>query len=222
MRLLAAILFVIAWSCAGRAEEGSTVPIVYLGLAPKPQPSTLLEPAPADEGLQGARLAIGDNETTGRFTGQHFALQENIAPNPAAAVEAAKQALAQGRKLLVTDLPAETLLAVADLPGAKDALLLDATSEDDALRGAQCRRNVLHLLPSDAMRADALMQYLTVKRWRDILLVTGPTDADRKLGDALRRSARKFQLRLAADKPWQFKPGAQRTDTGHVGIAGMT
>jgi ABC transporter substrate binding protein (PQQ-dependent alcohol dehydrogenase system) len=96
--------------------------------------------------------------------------------------------------------------------------LLDATSEDDALRGPDCRANVLHLLPSRAMLADALMQFLAVKRWRDLLLVTGSTDADHLTADAFRRSARKFQLHIVADKAWNFVAGAQRTDTGHVTI----
>ena len=127
--------------------------------------------------------------------------------------------LTAGQRVIVTDLPPPLLLRVADLPEARDAVLLDATQDDDALRGANCRRTVLHLLPSRAMLADALMQYLAVKRWRSILLVQGTADADRAYADALRRSARKFGLRLAADKPWTYQPGAQRTDTGHMGTA---
>ena len=46
-----------------------------------------------------------------------------------------------------------------------------------------------------------------------------PAEADRAYAEALRRSARKFQVRIVADKPWTFEPGAQRTDTGHVSIA---
>jgi ABC transporter substrate binding protein (PQQ-dependent alcohol dehydrogenase system) len=192
---------------------------VYLALAPQhTQPATLLDPVPTDEGLQGARLGLADDQTTGTFTGQHFTLKESVQPDADAAVAAARSLLAAGNRVFVTDLPAPVLLRVADLPEAKDAVLLDATSADDSLRGQDCRNTVLHLLPSRAMLADALMQYLAVKRWRDLLLVTGPTEADHAMADAFRRSARKFQLRIVADKPWTFKPGAQRTDTGHVSI----
>ena len=68
------------------------------------------------------------------------------------------------------------------------------------------------------MLADALMQYLAVKKWRSLLLVTGPHEDDRAYADALRRSARKFQLHVVDDKPWTFVPGAKRTDTGHFAI----
>lgn len=197
----------------------TTIQITYIGVpTAHPQPSTVLDKLPADESLLGARLGLADDQTTGTFLKQKFAMAENVTPDADAAIAAAQTALAAGTRIIVASLPAAALLRIADLPEAHDAIILDAASEDDALRGADCRRNVLHLLPSRAMRADALMQYLAVKRWRDILLVSGPTDDDRKLADAFRRSARKFQLRITADKPWTFKPGAQRTDTGHVSI----
>jgi ABC transporter substrate binding protein (PQQ-dependent alcohol dehydrogenase system) len=50
------------------------------------------------------------------------------------------------------------------------------------------------------------------------MLVTGPADADKAYGEAMRRSAGKFRLRLVADKPWTYQPGAKRTDSGHFAI----
>jgi len=196
------------------------VAIGYLALVPpRTVPLTLLDPPPTDEGVQGARVALQDNQTTGRFLNQGYTLHEALVPDEAGVLTAARAMLTAGQRVIVTDLPPPLLLRVADLPEARDAVLLDATQDDDALRGANCRRTVLHLLPSRAMLADALMQYLAVKRWRSILLVQGTADADRAYADALRRSARKFGLRLAADKPWTYQPGAQRTDTGHMGTA---
>ena len=197
-----------------------TVEIGYLALVPpRTAPLTLLDPPPTDDGVQGARVALQDNQTTGRFLNQAYTLHEALLPDEAGVLPAARAMLAAGQRVIVTDLPPLLLLRVADLPEAQGATLLDATQDDDALRGANCRRAVLHMLPSRAMLADALMQYLAVKRWRSILLVQGTADADRAYADALRRSARKFGLRLAADKPWTFQPGAQRTDTGHMGTA---
>jgi ABC transporter substrate binding protein (PQQ-dependent alcohol dehydrogenase system) len=68
------------------------------------------------------------------------------------------------------------------------------------------------------MLADALMQYLTVKKWQKLLLVVGPDPADKAYGEALRRAARKFRLQIVQDKDWTYDPGAQRTDTGHYSI----
>ncbi|HYZ64122.1 MAG TPA: ABC transporter substrate-binding protein [Acetobacteraceae bacterium] len=216
---LAASILAACWAHPALPAEPVTVTIGYLALArARTQPATLLDPAPTDEGVQGARLGLADDQTTGRFTLQRFTLREEAQPDADAVLAAARALLASGQRVIVTDLPAPLLLQVADLAEARDAVLLDATSADDALRGDACRKNVLHLLPSRAMLADALMQYLAVKGWRNLLLVTGPDDADRALADAFRRSARKFQLKIAADKNWTFEPGAQRTDTGHVTI----
>jgi len=44
------------------------VAIGYLALVPpRTVPLTLLDPPPTDEGVQGARVALQDNQTTGRF-----------------------------------------------------------------------------------------------------------------------------------------------------------
>ncbi len=214
-----ALLLASLLATSAMAAEPVTVGIGYLALTPKRvSPQVVLDPPLTDEGVQGARLALADDQTTGRFLNQSYALHEALQPDADAVLSAARAMLAGGERVIVTDLPAPLLLQVADLPEARDATLLDATSEDDSLRGAGCRARVLHMLPSRAMLADALMQYLAVKRWRNVLLVQGQAEADAAYADALRRSARKFQLRIVADKPWTFEPGAQRTDTGHVTI----
>jgi ABC transporter substrate binding protein (PQQ-dependent alcohol dehydrogenase system) len=216
---LACLIVGLALPFAARAADPAEMPVVWLQLAAKQQlPSTMLAPPPADEGVLGARVALADNATTGRFTGQAWTLEEHAAPDEAGVLEAARAALAAGRRLIVADLPAPLLLKVADLPEAKDALLLDAVDTDDSLRAEDCRRNVLHLLPSRAMLADALMQYLTVKGWTRILLAIGPQQADQLLGAAFRGAAKKFRVRIVEEKPWTFVEGARRSDTGHFAI----
>jgi ABC transporter substrate binding protein (PQQ-dependent alcohol dehydrogenase system) len=231
LRLLAALLLAAAGTLlspmvAGRAAaqqapaaEQAPIEITWLALAQKRTvPSTFLDQPPADEGVQGARVALADNMTTGRFTGQNYKLDEITAPDAAKVLDAFRTAAGQGKRLFVTDLPADLLVQVADLPEAKDALIIDATDTDDSLRAEKCRRNVLHTLPSRAMLADALMQYLVIKNWRNILLVVGREPEDIAFGDALRNSAKKFRLKVVADKPWTFVAGARRTDTGHFAI----
>ena len=100
--IVAALLLTTTWAAAA---EPVTVPVVYLALAPQhTQPKTLLDPVPTDKGLQGARLGLADDQTTGAFTGQHFVLQESVLPDADAAVAAAKT-LAGGRQPRVRDRP---------------------------------------------------------------------------------------------------------------------
>lgn len=208
-----------AMPAAAQAPK-AIVGILYLALAtPHPAASTsLLPPPPSEEGVQGARLGLVEATATGRFLGIAYDMQEAAKPDEAAVLDAARTAIAAGRRMLVVDLPAALLLKLADLPEAKDAVILDVATSDDALRGADCRRNVLHVAPSRAMLADALLQYLVTKDWRRIFLLTGRTSADRLYADALRRSARKFQVKVAADREWSFNPAAQQADTGHYQI----
>jgi ABC transporter substrate binding protein (PQQ-dependent alcohol dehydrogenase system) len=198
------------------APASPPIEIDYLGLTVERtlQFSYLDQPS-ADDGIQGARVALTDNQTTGQFLGQTFHLTEDVAPDAAGAVEAFKKRAAAGTKLFVIDLPAPILLQVADLPEAKDVTLIDATTHDDALRAESCRRNVLHTSPSRAMLADALMQYMVTKKWGSIALVIGGDPADKAYADAIRNAARKFRVKIVKEIPWTFDPGSRRTDTGH-------
>jgi ABC transporter substrate binding protein (PQQ-dependent alcohol dehydrogenase system) len=203
----------LPWRGARAADE---IGIVYLGLnTPRHVASTLLDLPPADPGLKGALLAVADTNTTGRFTNQHYSLEVE-APGDAASLQAAfARALAAGKKLFVANLPADLLLKLADTPGAASAVILDATSSDDRLRQADCRANLLHILPSRAMLADALMQYLVSKSWSRIMLLTGRDPEDALYADAIRHAAEKFQITIRADRPWTFNAAAQQADTGH-------
>jgi ABC transporter substrate binding protein (PQQ-dependent alcohol dehydrogenase system) len=222
--LLALSLFAttLPGSAAGAADEAApaALRIGFLSVAVKqPAPEPYLDPPPADEGVAGARLGIDDDNTTGRFTGQQFALEEEMVPAEGDVAAGFRRLVGSGIRLVVTDLPKAALLAIADLPDAKDVLLLDAGTEDDELRAEKCRANVLHTLPSRAMLADGLVQYLVAKQWRRVLLVVGPTEADGAYAAAVKRAITKFQAKLVDEKPWTYQPGARRSDTGHYSIA---
>jgi ABC transporter substrate binding protein (PQQ-dependent alcohol dehydrogenase system) len=212
------IAFSIAAASDARAG-GETVQIGWLSQATKRVlPLSYLDQPPQDEGIQGARLGIADNETTGHFTGQSFSLVESTLPE-AGQINAGFRALTEkGIRLVVTDLAAPELLSVAGLPEGAGVTFFDTAAADDRLRGEDCRANILHLPPSRAMLADALVQYLVAKHWQNVLLVVGHGDGDREFAADIRHAAQKFQARIVQEKPWTFVPGARRTDTGHFAI----
>ena len=219
-RILLAILIVVMTApIAGVRAEGQTVKIGWLSQTMKRTlPLGYLDQPPQDEGIQGARLAIADNNTTGQFTGQSFQLVESVAPEDGDPAGAFRVLMARGVRLVVTDIDAQQLLTIAALPDAAHVTLFDSGAADDRLRGVDCRANILHLLPSRAMLADALVQYLVVKRWINLLLVVGHSDGDKEFAADIRHAALKFQAHIVEDKPWTFVPGARRTDTGHFAI----
>ena len=221
IRLLLGILIVAAAVLAPMASRAGveTVQIGWLSRAVKRTlPLSYLDQPPQDEGIQGARLGIADNDTTGHFTGQSFTLTEAIVPEDRDVAVGFRELAAKGIRLVVTDLAAPELLSVAGLPEATGTTFFNAGTADDRLRGEDCRANILHLLPSRAMLADALVQYLVVKRWQGLLLVVGRGGGDREFADDIRHAALKFQARIVQEKPWTFVPGARRTDTGHFAI----
>jgi ABC transporter substrate binding protein (PQQ-dependent alcohol dehydrogenase system) len=216
--LLLASLIIIAVSADARAE-GQAVRIGWLSQAVKQTlPLSYLDQPPEDEGVQGARLGIADDNTTGHFTGQSFELVESLAPEDGDLAAVFRDLAAKGVRLVVTDLAAPELLAVAGLPEAATATIFNTAAADDRLRGEDCRANILHLLPSRAMLADALVQYLVVKNWTSLFLVVGHTEGDREFAADIRHAAKKFGARITLEKPWTFVPGARRTDTGHFAI----
>src|SRR5438105_3740380 len=79
--MLSLVMGLSAVAATDVCAEEQAVKIGWLSqTANRTVPHTYLDQPPADEGIQGARLAIADNNTTGRFTGQSFELVERLAP----------------------------------------------------------------------------------------------------------------------------------------------
>jgi ABC transporter substrate binding protein (PQQ-dependent alcohol dehydrogenase system) len=180
-------------------------------------PISPLDVRPPDDGIAGARLAINDNNTTGRFLGQEFTLTVVQNSNAAELIADAKTQVDAGASFIIADASAQTLLALADAMKGRDALILNAGASDDRLREQDCRPNVVHTAPSRAMLADALAQYLRWKRWQRWFLVYGTEPGDEAFADALRRSAKRFGLKIVEERQFKDDVGS-RADGGHEQI----
>ena len=191
------------------------VAIGYLSEAiAEPAPLSLVEVVATDKGVAGAKLAIDDNQTTGRFLNQSYELKEQSVPAGGDLKAGLDALLGQGVKLIVTDLTAKRMLELADLPEAKDVLIFNIRAEDDNLRIADCRANVFNVVPSYAMKADALAEYLAVKKWTRWVLISGKYDADKAFAAALRRAAKKFGSKIVEERAYAYDAGSRRSDTG--------
>ena len=184
-------------------------------IVPPPPVLSNLEEVPEDEGLAGAELGMQDNSTTGRFMKHEYVLEKRIVEEDGDLAAAARELLAQ-TPFLVVKAPAADLLALADLPEAKEAIIFNAGAADDELRDAQCRANLLHTLPSRAMLADALAQFAVKKRWTRWVMIHGEAEADKALAAAFRKSAAKFRVELLAEKLWAFDADMRRNAAQEV------
>lgn len=177
-------------------------------------PLSLLDMPPADDGVGGAKLAIADNNTTGRFLNQEFSLDVVESGKPDELIAEVKKRVEAGIGFIVTDVSADTLIALADAVNGKDALILNASAPDDRLRNEDCRANVKHTAPSRAMLTDALGQYLAWKQWRKIFLVLGPQPEDKLYAEAFRRTAKRYGLKIVEEREFTYEPGSRRADGG--------
>jgi ABC transporter substrate binding protein (PQQ-dependent alcohol dehydrogenase system) len=214
--LVASFLFVAVLPAV--PANALDVKIGYLGSAEKIETISLIEMPAANDGLAGAQLAIDDNNTTGKFLNQSFALEQVLVKSdddPAAAV----QKLADnGVSLIVADLPADSLLKAAAAGRERGVVFFNSGAIDDRLRQEDCRANVIHTAPSRAMLADALAQYLVWKHWTRWLLVVGSHQPDQLFADALRRSAERFGAHIVQEREFKDTGGARRTDSGLVQV----
>jgi len=174
---------------------------------------SLVEQPAQNDGIAGARLAIEDNNTTGKFLNQHFTLDEVRLKDGEDAAKAAS-ALADHDGFIILDLPADELLKVADTLRDRGKVLFNAGSIDDRLREQDCRANVIHVAPTRSMLADGLAQYLVWKQWKRWLLVVGSHDNDKLYADAFRRAATRFGAKIVQERTFEDTGGARRTDSG--------
>jgi ABC transporter substrate binding protein (PQQ-dependent alcohol dehydrogenase system) len=212
--LVGLVIGLSALGSSALAADPVEIGIGYLRRAGvKPTLSLIEEPA-ANDGIAGARLAIDDNNTTGKFLNQNFTLDE-LRLGPGDDATAAARALTDRNiAFIIADLPADAMLKAADAIRDRGTVLLNVGAIDDRLREADCRANVIHVAPTRSMLADALAQYLVWKQWKRWLMVVGSHEDDKLYAEALRRAASRFGAKIVQERIFEDTGGARRTDSG--------
>jgi ABC transporter substrate binding protein (PQQ-dependent alcohol dehydrogenase system) len=194
------------------------IKIGYLGRAEKRVTISLVDLPPDNDGVAGVRLALDDNNTTGKFLHQHFSLEEVRIKEGDDPIAVVSRLADGGISLFIADLSADALVKVADAGRPRGLVFFNAGAVDDRLREEDCRPNVIHSAPTRSMLADALAQYLVVKRWRRWLLIVGSHDSDKLYAEALRRAAVRFGAKIVQERVFEDTGGARRTDSGLVQV----
>ena len=149
----------------------------------------------------GAEAALRESRLVGRALGLKLRLERAEAATPTELAAAARKLRDEtGIRFFAVDADADALLALADALHDDGVLLFNVSETADRLRRADCRANLMHVIPSLSMLSDALAQYLVLRNWRRVLLLRGEQPADAELAAAFERSAAKFGLRIAAAK----------------------
>jgi ABC transporter substrate binding protein (PQQ-dependent alcohol dehydrogenase system) len=129
--------------------------------------------------------------------------------NAADAKAAAQKAEKAGALALLTDLNAESTLAVAD---AVKLPVLNLSAASDRLRQQDCRARLYHVGPSEHMRADALAQTLVSRKWSQVLLLTGPSPADAERAAVVQAALKRYGLKVTATKPFKLSGDPRERD----------
>jgi ABC transporter substrate binding protein (PQQ-dependent alcohol dehydrogenase system) len=161
---------------------------------------------PLSEGLE---VALEEAKFELEAAGAEVAL----AAAPAASIEAARAAAVAAEKngaaVLLTDLPAEWTLAVAD---AVKLPVLNLGDASDRLRQQDCRARMFHLVPSERMRSDALAQTLVSRKWSKLLLLVGGSPQDALRAATAQASIKRYGLQVVASKPFKLSADPRERD----------
>jgi ABC transporter substrate binding protein (PQQ-dependent alcohol dehydrogenase system) len=164
---------------------------------------------PGGPASEGVLVALKEAAFELDAAASKLSLSVVAAATPQAARAAAVAAEKAGAVALLADLPAADLLAAAD---AVKLPVINVGQPDDRLREADCRRNLLHTLPSERMRADAMAQALVARRWAKVLLLVGPTAEDRTRGATASAALRRFGLSLVETRSFKLSADPRERD----------
>lgn len=203
-----------------QAQEAETITVGFLDLERDPdrEPLSVIQPVPEEEGLEGARLAIDDNNASAQFLGQEFRLVEAIVARDGDVGEGLESLVEQGAEWIVSGLPRDALETLMEHEALGERIVFNAGAPDDALRGEACRANLYHTTPSRRMLADALAQFLGYKEWQKWALVYGNTDEDRLMAEAFRDAANRFGHAIVDEEMWPHDPMSRRAEGGFHAI----
>src|SRR5260370_41835770 len=113
LRLLLGICALIAFGGAGLSDQSLEIKIGYLRQAPSKIRISLIDIPAGNDGLAGAQLATEDDNATGRFFKQRYALVDKLLGEGADPVAAMNALADQGASFIVTSLEPARLLELA-------------------------------------------------------------------------------------------------------------
>ncbi|MFQ3236421.1 MAG: ABC transporter substrate binding protein (PQQ-dependent alcohol dehydrogenase system), partial [Paraglaciecola sp.] len=177
---------------------------------------------PEDSGYQGAKLAIKDSNTTGKFLQQEFILNYFEFNAQHVLLDKIKERYGAGEYIFFLDVPENVLIKVDIWAQGKAVLLFNVSESADNLRYKKCLKSVLHTIPSYGMKSDALAQWLVKRRLQDILLVKGMSSEDEAISTSFKRSVKRFGLTIIDEKVWDFATDLRRSTQQEIPLFTQT
>lgn len=164
-----------------------------------------------NKAVDAVRMAVKELNRLGRYYRVRFKLAEAQGGDGKTLLAGLEGLSRRHIRFVIADLPGELLRRVVEATANRDLLLFNVAAIDDDLRGKACAAQLFHVIPSRAMLADGLAQYLMKRNWRRWLLIVGPRPRDRAFRKALERAARRFGAVIVDTRVWKDNADMRRS-----------
>ena len=151
--------------------------------------------------LAGAKLGLKDIKPFQRMAKVKFRLMEMRIKNiDSAADDILNHINKNNIRIVLLDFPASELLNIVNKISNLNIAVINVSSKNNELRSFNCNKNLFHTIPSERMLTDSLAQYLSDKKWRKVLILTGPLEIDKAKSASFIESAKQFGLKIIDNK----------------------
>ena len=173
---------------------------------------------PLGRPLAGAEVALKEIKYHGQAANVQFALEKVEAATAADLIKQVETLQAKGVHFMLTDLPAATLTAVTSAFKGKDVVFLNVSAQEDSLRQEQCQANTFHTIPNYAMQADGLVQYLVAHKWKEVLVLQGPSETDKLLTAAFARAAKRYGVEITETRDFVLGSDPREREKNNIAL----
>ena len=151
--------------------------------------------------LAGAKLGLKDIKPFQRMAKVKFKLMDMRIKNiDSAADEILNHINKNNIKIVLLDFPASELINIVSKISDLNIAVINISSKNNELRSFNCNKNLFHTIPSERMLTDSLAQYLSDKKWRKVLILTGPLEIDKAKSASFIESAKQFGLKIVDNR----------------------
>ena len=151
--------------------------------------------------LAGAKLGLKDIKPFQRMAKVKFKLIDMRIKNiDTAADEILNHIHKNNIKIVLLDFPASELINIVSKISDLNIAVINISSKNNELRSFNCNKNLFHTIPSERMLTDSLAQYLSDKKWRKVLILTGPLEIDKAKSASFIESAKQFGLKIVDNR----------------------
>ena len=151
--------------------------------------------------IAGAKLGLKDIKPFQRMAKVKFKLMSLRIKNiDTAANDILNHINSNNIKIILLDLPAIEISNVVNKISNLNLAVINISSKNNELRSSNCNQNLFHTIPSQRMLSDSLAQYLSDKKWRKVLVLTGPLEIDKAKSESFIESAKQFGLKIVDNR----------------------